>query len=236
MKLQRELLPITQFAQQFKALYKVHMWGYGVQNQELAFRKEMMLSIITGTFAKKKCEQGTGVHLVDVPDSDNAVGVPKCDAQLHNFMKIVINATVWDANQGGERHLQSQDGVEQQVHQTERMRHKKIWPQEKLRHCFFDKFLGELAEGNRTGGMTGVMHFEFWSEDKMDLLLEEQGKVAVVQNTKGCLLVRVKDSDVWHTQVDVEATKAKKAAEKVRKKVTMASKTQDKLPPPHESP
>jgi hypothetical protein len=30
----------------------------------------------------------------------------------------------------------------------------------------------------------------------MDLPLEKQGEVAVVQNAKGCPLVRVKDSDV----------------------------------------
>ncbi|KAJ7798685.1 hypothetical protein B0H14DRAFT_3492283 [Mycena olivaceomarginata] len=104
----------------------------------------------------------------------------------------------------------------------------------KIKASLFDKFLGKLAEGNRTGEMTGVMHFEFWSQDEMDLPLEEQGEVAVVQNAKGRPLVRVKDSDVWHKQVDAEAKKAKKAAEKAWKKVTKAtaSKTRSELPPP----
>jgi hypothetical protein len=34
----------------------------------------------------------------------------------------------------------------------------------KIKASLFDKFLGKLAEGNRTGEMTGVMHFEFWSQ------------------------------------------------------------------------
>ncbi|KAJ7725762.1 hypothetical protein B0H14DRAFT_2641254 [Mycena olivaceomarginata] len=66
--------------------------------------------------------------------------------------------------------------------------------------------------------------------NEMDLPLEEQGESGGGPERKGASLVRVKDSDVWHKQVDAEAKKAKKAAEKARKKVT-ASKTQSELPP-----
>ncbi|KAJ7686869.1 hypothetical protein B0H14DRAFT_2654149 [Mycena olivaceomarginata] len=278
-KLQRELLPVTRLAQQFEALYKVHMWGYvidphtwasfvfgagddfkemraqtmthieqEIQNQELAF----------GNIAKKKREQGTGVHLVDVPDSDDAAGVPKRDAQLHNFTKIV-STQLWavcgsagtlsklekdtrkvkmawnnkfiDRAREGEFHIVCYPAALEEADMIIGAR--KFGPK-KIKVLLFDKFLEKLAEGNRTGEMTGVMHFEFWSQDEMDLPLEEQGKVAVVQNAKGCPLVRVKDSDAWHKQVDAEAKKAKKAAEKAWKKVTKAtaSKTRNELPPP----
>ncbi|KAJ7837658.1 hypothetical protein B0H14DRAFT_3459988 [Mycena olivaceomarginata] len=110
MKLQREFQPITRLAQQFKALYKVHMWGYVIDPHARASFvfgtgddfKEIRVQTMTQIeqeegddakhnyrkIAKTKCKRGTGVHLVDVPDSDDPAGVPKRDAQLHNFTKI----------------------------------------------------------------------------------------------------------------------------------------------------
>ncbi|KAJ7305673.1 hypothetical protein DFH08DRAFT_824974 [Mycena albidolilacea] len=207
---------------------------------------------------KKKCERGTGVHLVDVPDSDDAAGVPKRDAQLHNFTKIVSTQLwvvcdsagtlsklekdtrkvkmVWndkfiDRAREGEFRIVCYPAA---LEEADMIIGARKFSPKKIKASLFYKFLGKLAEGNRTGEMTGVMHFEFWSQDEMDLPLEDQGQVAVVQNAKGCPLVRVKDSDVWHKQVDAEAKKAKKAAEKAWKKVTkaMASKTRSELPPP----
>ncbi|KAJ7873546.1 hypothetical protein B0H14DRAFT_3559287 [Mycena olivaceomarginata] len=250
-------------AQQFKALYKVHMWGYvidpharasfvfgagddfkemraqtmthieqEIRNQELAFGKETTAKHNYRNIAKKKRERGT---------------VPKRDAQLHNFTKIV-STQLWAVcdSAGTLSKLEKDtrkvkmawnDKFIDRAHEGEFrivcyptaleeadmiIGARKFSPK-KIKASLFDKFLGKLAEGNRTGEMTGVMHFEFWSQDEMDLPLEKQGEVAVVQNAKGRPLVRVKDSDVWHKQVDAEAKKAKKAAEKAQKKVTKAT-------------
>ncbi|KAJ6555782.1 hypothetical protein B0H19DRAFT_1070952 [Mycena capillaripes] len=98
----------------------------------------------------------------------------------------------------------------------------------KIKSATFETFMDELVKANASSstsdGDDSVMRLVSWNDDERQLPLDEQGKIPVIIDEEGVVLLRVKHSEGFASDVKKQAETAEKEARAAQKEASKARK------------